>query len=109
MKSANNFICTVPFSFTGVQLETRASGLRQVANHTGLVGLQVLMDDTEGRVHAGDTIYVLGTDVKSVWGTKRIKLPSGEEGLFVPWSEVKAVDRKPIVKPPPPPTPIPYN
>jgi hypothetical protein len=90
MKTLNDLICATPFPFTGAQTETRGSGLKQVANFTGLVGLRVLADGPDG-VQKGDTVYVSGRDVKT-YGQNKFKLPDGTECIFVPKSSVYLKD-----------------
>jgi hypothetical protein len=92
METLNDEICCEPFSFTGLEKERRASGLIQVSNYVGLVGLKVLAGGCG--LAPGDTVLVKGTDVKSPYGMARLKLLDGRECIFVPKSAVKLVVRK---------------
>lgn len=91
MRTVNDAICATPFPFTGVETQVRGSGLKQVANYTGLVPLEVLADNYDLKIWAGSTIYVKGTDVKAPFGQQKIKLSDGKECIFVPKSAIMLV------------------
>lgn len=92
MKSVNNNICAAPFTFSGVKLETRPSGLKAPANYTELVGLKVLASNAELGLKPGDIVYVVGTQVQAPWAKARYRLPSGEEAIMVPMSAILLID-----------------
>ena len=93
MKTLNGTVCCTPYAFTGLQVEQRASGLKQMANYSVLTTLTALADGPEG-IKSGDSILVDGRGVKQPWGISRFKLPDGTECIFVPISAIYGVESK---------------
>jgi hypothetical protein len=91
LRTSNGLVATEPFPFTGAVTQVRSSGLMQIQNLQGLVGLTVLVHGPDG-LRPGDKVFVPGRDVKAPYGTSKHLLPDGREAILVPATAVVMVE-----------------
>ena len=109
MRTMNDKVFLKVFDEKGVIVSTTPSGVKFIGNYDSLVKSEAIADGPDG-IKSGDTIYVRGVSVKSVWAKCTYRLADGTLGVLAPKEEVVLVDPKSIPstlcsRPPPTPTP----
>jgi hypothetical protein len=93
----NNYVACEPFK--AVAVETKSVGnevrqLRVIANRETLVPLKVLYGSNDGKVGAGDRLYVTAPAPNEGWAkTVEVQTPDGKvEVVMVPFDKIRLVE-----------------